>query len=239
MEYHYYTTEVIQVIDETLQVKRFILKMSNDVEFRFQSGQFIMLDLPIASTQTNRSFSIASAPSNNNIFEICIVKKEDGIGTSWIWENMNVGTHLQCTTALGKFMLPETIESDLCFIATGTGIAPVRSMVLDIYSNQKAHKNIYVVFGNRWIKDILYREEFEALQAEHPEFHFIPVLSRETRANWLGHIGYVHTVYEKLFEDRRAATFLLCGWNAIVKEARDRIKAMGYTKKDMKYELYD
>ena len=87
-------------------------------------------------------------------------------------------------------------------------------------------------------KDILYRKEFEKLAAENPEFHFIPVLSRDN-PEWTGRKGYVHAVYEEIFADKRPAYFYLCGWAEMLKEARHRLEAMGYDKKDIRFELYD
>jgi CDP-4-dehydro-6-deoxyglucose reductase len=111
-------------------------------------------------------------------------------------------------------------------------------MAVDILTKGKEHKNIYMVFGNRWKKDILYKAEMEELEARHPEFKFIPVLSRE-KEGWDGRKGYVHAVYEELFADKRPATFYLCGWADMLKEARQRLEAMGYDKKSIKFESYD
>ncbi len=239
MSYQFHDAEVIKIEDETSTVKRFYFKMLGEMKFEFKAGQFVMLDLPVDSKFTNRSYSIASAPGNDNVFELCIVINEDGLGTPWIWRNVTVGTKLRCTTALGKFILPETIDVDLCFIGTGTGVAPLRSMILEIFNKNIPHKNIYLIFGNRWIKDILYRSDFDSLQSLHPEFKFIPALSRETPETWNGVIGYVHQVYEEIFADNRNAYFYLCGWSNMVKEARDVLKARGYTKNQVKFELYD
>ena len=239
MSYEFHDAEVIKIENETDIVRRFYFKMPQHLKFEFKAGQFVMLDLPLDAKFTNRSYSIASAPSDDNIFELCIVIKEDGLATPWLWKNVKVGTILKCTTAVGKFILPEHIDCDLCFIATGTGIAPLRSMIGEIYSKNIPHKNIYLIFGNRWIKDILYRSDFDSLQSIHPEFKFIPVLSRETPETWNGTIGYVHKVYEEIFKDNRKAYFYLCGWNNMVKEAREILKGKGYTKKELKFEQYD
>jgi CDP-4-dehydro-6-deoxyglucose reductase len=145
---------------------------------------------------------------------------------------------VKVSKVLGKFQLHEPIETDLCFIATGTGIAPLRSMIFDIYKRKLSHKNIYLVFGNRYEKDILYRDEFEQLEKDLPGFHFIPVLSRET-SGWNGKTGYVHAVYEELFADKRPAQFYICGWAAMLKEARQRLEAMGYDRSMIRFESYD
>ncbi|MBL7922895.1 MAG: oxidoreductase, partial [Bacteroidia bacterium] len=73
MAYHFSDATIVKIIDETEKVKRYFFKVPDEVPFSFKAGQFIMLDLPIDSKYTNRSYSIASAPSADNIFELCIV----------------------------------------------------------------------------------------------------------------------------------------------------------------------
>lgn len=238
MAYKYTPATVIDIQDETDVVKRFYIKMPDNIEFRFRAGQFIMLDLPIESKYTNRSYSIASAPSTDNIFELCIVLNPKGLGTPYLFDKIKVGSTLMVSKVLGKFILPDTIETDLCFICTGTGIAPLRSQLNEIINSGKAHKNIYMVFGNRWEKDILYRKEMEEMAKKHSQFTFIPVLSRENNG-WTGKTGYVHSIYEEIFADKRPAMFYICGWADMLREARSRLADMGYDKKSIKFESYD
>lgn len=238
MPYQYQDATVVKIIDENDVVKRFFIKVPDEIAFSFKAGQFIMLDLPLEGKYTNRSYSIASAPSDDNTFELCIVLNPPGKGTPWIWENIKEGSNVKVSKVLGKFVLPDPIETDICFICTGTGIAPLRSQLHDIFNKGLAHRKIYMVFGNRWTKDILYRKELEDLQAAHPEFEFHPVLSRENDG-WTGKRGYVHEVYENIFADKRDAHFYICGWADMIKEARQRLEAMGYDKKRIHFELYD
>ena len=239
MSRKYYESEIISISDESPNTKRFLFKVPHLERFEFKAGQFVILDLPIESKVTHRSYSIASAPGNHNEFELVIVLNPPGLGTPYMWENYRVGTKVPCAGPLGKFVLPEKADDDICFICTGTGIAPFRSMTNYMIDNNIPHKNIYVVFGNRKIHDVLYKSEFEELEAKHPEVKFIPVLSREQQETWSGRHGYVHPVYEELFADKRPAYFFICGWKVMVKEARDRLLAMGYPKERIKFELYD
>jgi NAD(P)H-flavin reductase len=142
---------------------------------------------------------------------------------------------------LGKFMQPPftSIESDICLICTGTGIAPFRSLLLDIKNRNVPHHKIDLIFGSRNEVDILYRSEMEELTNALPGFRYTTVLSREQSPLYRGEKGYVHAVYEKLFLDKRPATFYICGWKEMVKEARERLQNMGYDKKNIKFELYD
>ena len=211
--------------------------MPDEKKFTFKAGQFIMLSLPLSSKTITRSYSIASPPSDDNIFELVISRNPVGKGTTYIWENFREGFTISVSKVLGKFILPEEINTDLCFVCTGTGIAPFRSQLFDMVNKKIQHKNIYLVFGNRYERDILYRKELEDLQQNMSNFYFIPVLSRDTQ--WSGRNGYVHEVYEEFFADRRPALFMLCGWRDMLKEARERIAAMGYDKKAIRFETYD
>jgi ferredoxin-NADP reductase len=238
MAYEFNDATIVKIEDESDIVKRYYIKVPDHIPFSFKAGQFVMLDLPIDAKYTNRSYSIASAPSTDNIFELCIVLKSDGLGTNYMWKNYEVGTTVKISRVLGKFGILEPIDTDICFICTGTGIAPLRSQVLDIYNRKLPYQNIYMVFGNRWEKDIIYRKEMEALEQSMPRFKFIPVLSREN-PGWTGATGYVHQVYEKIFADQRPAKFYICGWASMLREARQRLEAMGYDKKSIRFESYD
>jgi len=238
MAYQFEEATIVDIKEESDVVKRFFIKVPDHVPFSFKAGQFIMLDLPIESKYTNRSYSIASPPGNDNMFELCIVINPKGMGTPYMWENYEIGTTVKISKVLGKFTIPEEIDRDICFICTGTGIAPLRSQVLDIINKGQKHKNLYLIFGNRWEKDILYSKELEELQRQAPSFQFIPVLSRANEG-WNGRSGYVHQVYEEIFADRRPAWFYICGWADMLKEARQRLEAMGYDKKSIRFESYD
>lgn len=235
MQQGFYNGTVTAIIQESPTVKRYFITIEGINHFDFLPGQFVMLDLPIQHEFTTRSYSIASAP-NGNVIELCVVLKEDGQGTPYLFENIVVGSVLKVSAPQGRFFLNEVVETDICLIATGTGVAPLRSMLHHIFNQNIAHKNLYLIFGNRTEKDILYRTEFEELAQKHSEFTFIPTLSRE---DWAGEKGYVHPIYKNLFAATPPATFYICGWSSMVKETKNSLKAMGYGRKQINFELYD
>ena len=85
MPYEFYDATIVNIIDENDVVKRYFIKVPEERPFSFKAGQFVMVDLPIDSKYTNRSYSIASAPTNDNTFELCIVINPKGIGTPYMW----------------------------------------------------------------------------------------------------------------------------------------------------------
>jgi len=232
------TGKVIRIEDETYNTKRFWIEVSELDKFDFVPGQFVTLDLPIHEKPNKRwrSYSIASWPDGSNVFELLIVLLEDGVGTPWIWKNISVGSEFTLRGPQGVFILhDENLAKDLFLISTGTGIAPFRSMVQHIKLHNTDHQNIYMLFGCRTQKDLLYFDELKQLEAELPNFHFRPTLSRE---DWSGKKGYVHALYEELCAGKQPASFFLCGWKAMIDEAKKRIQDLGYDRKAIHQELY-
>jgi ferredoxin-NADP reductase len=240
------TAKLINIENETPTTRRFWFEVPELTSLTFTPGQFVTLDLPIHEKPNKRwrSYSIASAPDGSNTFELIIVQLEQGAGTTYLFNEITVGTNLPFRGPQGHFTLHEPLDTDLFLICTGTGIAPFRSMVQDLLRNKREHRQVYLIFGCRKKEDLLYYNEMIQLQQQLTGFHYHPVLSRET---WEGHSGYVHEVYLKIIRENRAlgapgtqypATFYLCGWKNMIDEARIRLKEEGYEKQHIKLELY-
>jgi ferredoxin-NADP reductase len=236
------TGKVIRIEQEAAQTRRFWIELSGMKSFDFQPGQFVTLDLPIHEKLNKRirSYSIASWPDGSNVIELVIVFLEGGAGTTFLFNEVGVGSELTLRGPQGIFTLPDPIGKDLFFICTGTGVAPFRSMSHHILNNNIAHREIYLISGCRHFDDCLYRRELEELAGQIPSFHYIPTFSREKAAP-LVRTGYVHAIYEELCpkqESLRSALFFLCGWKNMIDEAKLRIQALGYDRKSIHQELY-
>lgn len=234
------TATVIKIEQQTHNTRRFFIQIPELEIFDFKPGQFVTIDLPIHEKPNKRwrSYSIASWPNGTNIFELCIVQLDGGAGTAYLFNEVKEGTALTLRAPVGVFTLGEhALENDLFLICTGTGIAPFRSMAQYIKLHNVTHKNIYLLFGCRTKADLLYFEELKSLSDSMEGFHYIPTLSRE---NWEGASGYVHAVYENILHTQQnpAANFMLCGWKAMIDEAKSRIIALGYDRKAIHQELY-
>lgn len=210
--------------------------------FKFEAGQFVTLDLPISErpSQRMRSYSISSAPENNTVFELLVSHKEGGSGSTYLFDEIQVGSSIKFRGPAGKFILPETLERPIVMICTGTGIAPFRSQILYLLTNNIPTPDIHLVFGTRTEKDILYHDELMALQKLHPRFKYHVALSRHETHEWEGAKGYVHDVYEEISNKGKAdMDFYLCGWRNMVNEAKTRIADLGYDKERIHFEVYD
>ena len=102
---------VTKIVQETPTTKRFFLALTSGHVFDFTPGQFVTFDLPIHEQKNKRwrSYSIASAPSNNSEFELVIVLLEGGAGTTYLFNEVEVGSTLLMRGPQGVFVLPKEI----------------------------------------------------------------------------------------------------------------------------------
>ena len=230
------TGKFIRIENETYNTRRFWIQIPELEKFDFEPGQFVTLDLPIDEKPSKRirSYSIASWPDGTNVIELVIVLLEGGLGTTYLFNKVDVGSEVILRGPQGVFTLDEVdLKKEIMMICTGTGIVPFRSMAHHLKIHNIPHNKIYLIYGTRTQKDLLYFEELKKLDLDN--FHYVPTLSRE---EWEGRSGYVHPVYEELCSGKQPALFLLCGWKVMIDEAKKRILAMGYDKKSIHQELY-
>lgn len=232
---------LIKIQEESPTTKRFWLKVEQaEMPFSFRAGQFITIDLPIGETRLDRwrSYSIANAPDESNIVELCIVKLEGGRASKYFFEDIELGQDFRFKGPGGVFTLPKILENDLVFICTGTGVAPFRSMILDLLNIEGKLPNIHLVFGTRKIEGILYRQELEKLAQDYPSFKYSIALSRENTAGTYS--GYVHPIYEQAYTHaHKNKVFYLCGWSNMVDEATEILtKKMKVDERRVVTELY-
>lgn len=228
----FFEATLIQIIQETEKVRRFVFKASEGGDF--QPGQFVILRWDTPDGSVERSYSLSSFPQEWPVFELCIAHKEGGFASQKLW-NLNVGQTIFHTLPQGGFLLFDAPGVDHVFVCTGTGIAPFRPMVHQLLNSGGAAK-VRLIFGCRTQKDLLYANEWKQLAREYAGFEWHPVLSREA---WEGAQGYVHAVYEPIYQGAPDARFYVCGWEVMLKEARQRLKALGYDRRKYRFESYD
>ena len=224
-------------------VRSYWLELPDRERLDFRPGQFLTLDLPISERRRDRwrSYSIASAPDQGNQAELCVVHLPGGRGSTYLFEEAQVGTTLLTKEPGGVFTLPERrLDYDVVMICTGTGIAPFRSMLHERLPRED--RRFHLIFGCRRPADLLYRDELAELAARYPHFTYTAALSRELPADAPAFEtveGYVHRVYERDYASPRAdVRFYLCGWSQMVDEAHARLLALGYAEEQIVQELY-
>lgn len=244
----WYESTVVRIENESEHTRRFWLKIEEEtMPFTFKAGQFITMDLPIGEKRRDRwrSYSIANAPDASNVLELCIVKLEGGRASSYLFDEVELGSKIKFKGPDGAFALPANADKDIVLICTGTGVAPFRSMIMDLLQSADTMPNVHLIFGTRTADGILYRAELENLAKIHPAFRYSVALSRVNELSILGktamdvHASYVHPIYEQAYANvRENVVFYLCGWSNMVDEAQQKLQAMGYAPNQIVVELY-
>lgn len=220
---------------ENPDTKTYRLKFNNKEKFDFKAGQYIIIKHQKDGKPLIRQYSIASSPSEKGYIEIVLNKVPDGYFSTYMHDIIKVGDELEIKGPMGIFILKEPIENDLVFIATGTGVGPLRAMIKKAFE-LKTNKKVWLFFGERTEEDILYRKEFEELEKKHKNFRFIPTLSRQ---EWKGEKGYVQEAVRKYIKNTKNKEAYICGLIKMVDETRNLLKGIGFDPKNIHFEKYN
>jgi ferredoxin-NADP reductase len=207
--------------------------------FHFVPGQWVSFRIPQPGGEMiPRAYSIASAPRPDGTFDVAVTRVEGGPGSEFL-HTVEPGTTLTMTHAQGFFTLNPIVRPVL-LVGTGTGVSPLRSMLLGALPERDESTSFTLLFGVRTEQDLLYRAEFDALAREWPGFRFLPSLSRPAPA-WSGRTGYVQTHLVELVRTLGGdCDVYVCGLNRMIKEVRRVLKdELGFTRERIHTERYD
>ncbi len=225
--------------------------------FDFAPGQFIsFVAVDHRGKAETRAYSIASAPRLNQ-FDLCVNRVEDGFFSNLLCD-LEPGETIQFHGPHGLFTLRQPL-TDAIFIATGTGIAPIRGFVEWLFPETGEDRSqghlIWLVYGTRHETGIYYQKYFEKVAAERHNFHYISTLSRP-HEGWEGLRGYVQEHVAEIVAGRAKMTHsapvvtvtepsgfdihaYICGLNNMVSANRGKLKELGWQRKQIIFERYD
>ncbi len=219
--------------------KHIDLEVNGVPRFGFVPGQWLSVkaNTPDGEEMT-RAYSIASPPSENGHFAFCLNRVQDGFMSNYLC-TLEEGAKVAFQGPFCDFILRPPLR-DTVFIASGTGIAPFRSMLHWLLAENDRHqgRQFWLLFGARREQDIYYRDEFEKLTAKHTNFHFLPTLSRGDE-KWEGLRGYVQEHLSEIAGARRDMHAYICGLDKMVKANRELLKSLGWDRTSIRYEKYD
>jgi len=228
------TTSLEKISELTETVRTFRLRFPNEKWVPFKAGQFSMVHIPREDKVIKKAYSICSSPFEEGYLDLCIKLFEGGFATNWFW-GLKEGDPVTITIPYGGFMIKEPIDYDPVFVATGTGLAPLRSMIKTLLRNG-CSKQITLIFGVRYENEILYREEFEALAKKHSNFKFIPTISRPK--DWLGEVGYVQEKLKKYITSPEGKQIYVCGLIPMITAVQEAAAEIGFDPKGVHFEKY-
>lgn len=221
----------LNVVSNTKLTEKVVLvKVKPDIDLDFKAGQYFSFKI---APGIYRSYSVASKPMPNEM-EFIVELIEGGVGSNFI-KALRPGDTFEALGPLGFFTADENAE-ELIFIATGSGITPVRSMVFDILETKNYSKPITLYFGLRFDGEIYLHDEFKSLQDKYPNFKFIPVISRPSEL-WKGECGHCQDILMKEPAHANAKVYI-CGNNKIVEDIKSSLIGHGYAPEQLHNEKF-
>lgn len=147
----------------------------------YLAGQYV--SVLVGEQGERRSYSIASLSDDNHGFHLLAEIIEGGKGSTF-WQKIEPGTEVEVLAPLGRFIVQEESRANkLLFVATGSGIVPIWSMINDLLINKRDKRPIRLHWGMREENDLFWMDNLERLTEEHPNFVFDIVLSKP-REDW-------------------------------------------------------
>jgi Na+-transporting NADH:ubiquinone oxidoreductase subunit F len=199
-----YISEVSSIKDVTHDIKEVFFEFDDEIKFR--AGQYVQLIVPQyrdIKGETMRAYSMSSQPSVRNGVELLIRLVPNGIVTTYVHELMKEGDSVRVLGPFGDFYLRES-GADIIFIAGGSGMAPIKSIILDM-REKGIDRNAYYFFGARSKRDLFYLDMLQSIEKEMPNFHFIPALSEPLpEDNWEGETGLITDVVDRYLSSQGA-----------------------------------
>jgi len=193
-----------------------------------------------ADEATTRGYSMANYPDENSIIQLDVRiaipppgaadDTPPGIVSSYIF-GLRPGDEVTVSGPFGNFFTTDT-DREMIFIGGGVGMAPMRSHIFDQLLRLKSTRKIGFWYGARNVREILYREDFERLEAEHENFTWHVALSDpEPGDGWDGMTGFVHeALYEHCLKEHpmpEDCEYYLCGPPMMVTAVRNMLDSLG------------
>jgi len=231
---HDFEAEVVENRQYTHDIHTIKLKLQEPAAIPYGSGQFFEFDIP--GLDDTRAYSVANKYEDSKFIEFHIKRVPEGKGSNYMCD-LNAGDIVTGSGPYGSMQLRNR-NKDLIFVAGGSGMAPIKSLVEEVFS-QSFEKEAWFFYGARAKKDLYLVDEWMELAEKHPNFHFVPALSQPDAADeWDGEVGFIADVISRKLENMSNMDAYLCGPPIMIETACDALYKGGVKGTDISYDEF-
>lgn len=234
------TVKIKDLRRETADSVSLAFDVDSSNEFRYQSGQYITIKSTINGKDVRRSYSLSSAPHEND-FRVVVKKVENGRMSTFLNTSVKVGDELEVMTPAGNF-IAKNHNANLVGIAAGSGITPIFSLLKSVL---KAGGKFTLYYGNVNVASTIYKKEIDELLAQHPNQLSVTYTYDEGASLGFDEINcgriddkkmnaFIKTNVEML----KADGFYICGPEPMINSVSDALKYVGVPSEKVHFELF-
>lgn len=198
-------------------VLKVVLRLPPQQIFEYRAGQYIEV---IGPNAIRRSYSMANAPAAPAAIELHVRQVPGGSMSRYWFEQARVNDLLRLNGPLGTFFLRDSTDEHLVFLATGTGMAPIKALIESL-NQAGATSRVDVFWGGRTPQDLYWSPTLSNNSQD-----YTPVLSR-AGSGWRGARGYVQEAVLTKSIDLTRARVYACGSPAMIESARTALITRG------------
>lgn len=214
----------------------YMFEMKTPHDLPFLSGQYV--SIKVSDKGERRAYSICSTPAITHGFELLLDITPAGVGTQFL-QNLKFGQEIEVMGPLGRFVINDLdlqTEPTLVFVATGSGIAPLYSMIVDLLQVRKESRPMVLYWGLRHESELFWEMDLHHLTELYANFSFHPVISKPGNG-WTLCTGRVtdcmhaHGVFNP-------AGYYLCGGKAMIEDMTSILTGAGITSDHIHHEKF-
>jgi ring-1,2-phenylacetyl-CoA epoxidase subunit PaaE len=236
--------KVTEVRKETASAVSILFDVPEDLKesYAFLPGQYITLKLNIEGKEIRRSYSICSAPYENEL-RVAVKAVANGVFSNYALNTLKAGDTLEVAAPEGKFSIASATSHQRNYMAfaAGSGITPVISMVKDVLFKE-LHSTFVLVYGNKTSGDVIFNNEIEQLQKKYPNRLTVQLVYSQkiSEGAILGRIdkGVVNHLLKTRFKDTDFYGFYLCGPETMIETVTETIKENNEPGSKIHFELF-
>ncbi len=242
MALHFHKLTVKDIKKETSDCVSIAFEIPTEIQeaFRFTQGQNITIKTKL--DEVRRSYSICTSPLDNEL-RVAVKKVTNGVFSTFATEKLKKGDVLEVMAPTGTFFteVKASNKKEYIFFAAGSGITPVISIIKTILFTEK-NSNITLVYGNRNVSSIIFKEEIESLKDRYLQrFSVYHILSRErTETDFnFGRIDVGKCNHlSKLIDFNAVNDFFICGPEQMIFTVKDFLIGWGIEPEKIHIELF-
>jgi hypothetical protein len=234
------TLQCIKIVQETHDVKTFILKNEVNEPIQYLAGQHLPISLEINGKSIQRCYTLSSAPTRPEQLAITVKRVNDnniaGTVSNYLHDNFALGSKIVAKQPQGQFHLTSHTKPTL-FLSAGSGITPMLSMLRTL-TDSAAASDIVFFHSAHTEQDLIAADEISALAKQQGHCRIEYTLTQHATAQWSGYQGRLNKDMLINIANLVKREVYVCGPKAFRDKAQTLLEQLGLPSEQFHFESF-